>query len=126
MSNKQWNMQIINGEYQGTNYQYAPFVRIFNKNEFGESHIATVNLISGAYVSIPHAMDEKNNKERIENAQLIAAAPELLDALLAAKKMIDEALPKFNWGASFLDANAITLLNETPIKINAAIAKAKG
>ena len=40
--------------------------------------------------------------------------------------MIDEALPKFNWGASALDAIALRLLNETPGAVNAAIAKAEG
>lgn len=44
------------------------------------------------------------------------------DALTMAKRMIDEALPKFNWGASALDANAIRLLNETPVAVNAALA----
>ena len=42
-------------------------------------------------------------------------------ALEATKRMIDEALPKFNWGASALDANAIQLLNETPGKVESAL-----
>lgn len=54
------------------------------------------------------------------------AAPELLKALEFAQRLIKEALPKFNWGASFLDANAIALLNEAPAAVNAAIAKARG
>ena len=44
-------------------------------------------------------------------------------ALLLAQRMCREALPKFNWGASFLDANAIQLLNEAPAAIDAAIAR---
>lgn len=46
--------------------------------------------------------------------RLIAAAPEMLGALLAAKRLFDQALPRFNWGASALDANAIGLLNSVP------------
>jgi len=44
-------------------------------------------------------------------------------ALLLAQRMCREALPKFNWGASFLDANAIQLLNEAPAAIDAALAR---
>jgi hypothetical protein len=43
-------------------------------------------------------------------------------ALLAAKRLFDEAHPKFNWGASFLDANAIKLLNEVPRQVSEALA----
>ena len=49
---------------------------------------------------------------------------ELLEALIQSKRMIDEALPKFNWAASVLDGDAIRLLNETPGIVSAAIAKA--
>jgi hypothetical protein len=43
------------------------------------------------------------------------------EALKLALRMCDEALPKFNWGASFLDANAIQLLNTVPAAIKAAL-----
>lgn len=42
-------------------------------------------------------------------------------ALRLALRMCDEALPKFNWGASALDANAVQLLNETPPAIRKAL-----
>ncbi len=48
------------------------------------------------------------------------------DKGIMAAKMENEALPKFNWGASALDANAIRLLNEVPAKVRTAIAKAEG
>lgn len=51
---------------------------------------------------------------------------DMLAALKAAYRMIEEALPKFNWGASTLDANAIHLLNDAPVKVAKAIAKAEG
>lgn len=42
-------------------------------------------------------------------------------ALERCLRLFDEALPKFNWGASFLDANAIALLNEVPGEVRAAL-----
>lgn len=56
---------------------------------------------------------------------LRAQLAEAQDALEAAQRLFKEALPKFNWGASFLDANAIQLLNEVPAKVSAAIKAAK-
>ncbi len=51
---------------------------------------------------------------------------DLLEALELTQRMIGEALPKFDWGKSFLDANALDLLNRTPIRVHNAIARAKG
>lgn len=45
----------------------------------------------------------------------------LRHALLLAERLCNEALPKLNWGASVLDANAITLLNQTPVAIHNAL-----
>ncbi|MGI9485438.1 MAG: hypothetical protein ACR2RF_06060 [Geminicoccaceae bacterium] len=73
-----------------------------------------------------------------EDRDLIAAAPEtaaelervreinaeLVGALKRAERLIDEALPKFDWGKSFLDCNAIQLLNEVPGEVKSAIANA--
>jgi len=47
---------------------------------------------------------------------------ELEAALRGAKRLFDEALPKFDWGRSALDANAIKLLNEVPRLVNLALA----
>jgi hypothetical protein len=60
-----------------------------------------------------------------ESDRLTAVNEELLEALRLTKRLIDEALPKFNWGASALDAHAISLLNQAPRAVNAAIAKAE-
>lgn len=54
-------------------------------------------------------------------AALSARVAELEAALRLAKRLMDEALPKFNWGASALDGNAIQLLNAVPIAVNAAL-----
>lgn len=60
--------------------------------------------------------------ELAELDTLRAQLAEAQDALQAAQRLLKEALPKFNWGASFLDADAIQLLNEVPAKVDAAIA----
>lgn len=44
-----------------------------------------------------------------------------MDVLRRCQRLFDEALPKFNWGASFLDGNAIALLNEVPAEVKAAL-----
>lgn len=49
----------------------------------------------------------------------------MLDALKAAEKLFNEAHPKFNWGASCLDANAIQLLNTVPQQVRDAINQAE-
>lgn len=43
------------------------------------------------------------------------------DDILTVKRLFTEALPKFNWGASALDANAIDLLNRAPAAFNRII-----
>ncbi len=45
-----------------------------------------------------------------------------VSALRLAKRLIDEALPQFNWGASPLSAEAVRLLNDVPAAVNAALA----
>lgn len=46
-------------------------------------------------------------------------------ALVRARTLFDEALPKFDWGKSALDANAIRLLNEVPREVKTAIGDLK-
>jgi hypothetical protein len=47
----------------------------------------------------------------------------LVEAAQLAQRMNREALGKFNWGASFLDANAIDLLNRAPADLDAALSR---
>lgn len=46
---------------------------------------------------------------------------EATEALRRCQRLFDEALPKFDWGKSALDANAIALLNEVPAEVRAAL-----
>lgn len=69
----------------------------------------------------PHIVEILAKHARIEEA-----APDMLAALKLAQRLVAEALPKFDWGKSALDANAIQLLNEVPIAINKALIKAEG
>lgn len=62
----------------------------------------------------------------LENAYMLAAAPAMYRALGFAKRLNDEALPKFNWADSMLDAHALDLLNVTPGIIERAMMKARG
>lgn len=50
------------------------------------------------------------------------AAPTPAAALRLAKRLIDEALPCFNWSQSALTADAIRLLTEVPSAVEAALA----
>jgi hypothetical protein len=46
-------------------------------------------------------------------------------ALQLARRLFDEALSKFDWSASGLDANAIRLLNDAPGRILVALERAE-
>ncbi|YP_001294513.1 hypothetical protein ORF005 [Pseudomonas phage M6] len=54
-------------------------------------------------------------------ARALNAATTSQATLARAARLFEEALPKFNWGASALDANAIQLLNEVPGEVRAAL-----
>jgi len=56
-----------------------------------------------------------------EEAALQANVERKYAALIWCQKLFRDALPKFNWGASALDANAIRLLNEVPGIVAAAL-----
>lgn len=70
-----------------------------------------------------------------ENTLPLSLLADLRDAIAAeertrytlgmAQRLCAEALPKFNWGASALDANAISLLNTVPHLINVAVDEMK-
>lgn len=48
------------------------------------------------------------------------------NVLKRVQEMCTYALPKFNWGASFLDAKAIALLNEVPSEVSRVIKQIEG
>lgn len=76
----------------------------------GERRHYAVRFASGKEV-------ESFNLATIEKA---ITSEEIEHALMMANRLIDEALPKFNWGASFLDADAIKLINDASQAIKAA------
>lgn len=68
-------------------------------------------------------------QDPIEARQILDALNErdiLIKALERAERLFNEALPKFDWGKSALDANAIALLNEVPIEVKRALSTARG
>ena len=56
--------------------------------------------------------------------QVRATAPELLEALEYYKQGVENFYTRINFGASFLDAEAIEYMNKVGSKINQAITKA--
>jgi len=65
-------------------------------------------------------------EEAEANANLFAAAPEMLEALSLAQRMMQNLMAKgnINWGTTFgIDFG---LMNETLIKLDRSIAKAEG
>ena len=56
-----------------------------------------------------------------ERHVLRAEVARLRGALQLVQRMNKEALPKFDWAASFLDANAIDLLNRAQMAVDAAL-----
>lgn len=62
----------------------------------------------------------------VQTKKAPAPTSKAVRALNRAHRLFNEALPKFNWGASALDANAITLLNEVPGEVRHAILSAGG
>jgi len=70
-------------------------------------------------------IDKADAVEKWNTRARSAAFDALLQAARATERLFREALPKFNWGASALDANAIALLNEVPSQVSAAITSAE-
>lgn len=59
--------------------------------------------------------------EKVMSAVTLGMLREAVSALQLADRLCKEALPKFNWAASALDANAIDLLNRAPAAIEKVI-----
>lgn len=81
----------------------------------------TAELAKAKAMPMKYRRMEFNAQLQEENSRLTARVAELEKAFLLADRMCTEALPKFNWGASALDANAIRLLNDAPLSIKRAL-----
>jgi len=62
----------------------------------------------------------------LKNTRKLGGFDKLVETLKQVERMNREALPKFNWGASFLDANAIQLLNEVPLMVSKTLSEVEG
>jgi hypothetical protein len=79
-------------------------------------------FLDGAYFALDRAAIATQQEAQ---PQAEPAGGDSLAVLERCKRLFDEALPKFNWGAAFLDANAIALLNEVPAEVAKAIRAAR-
>lgn len=84
-----------------------------------EAKDMVIGLTAGWDVNTPVFITRQNAADMI--ASLAQQLEDAQSTMRLCKRLFDEALPKFNWGASCLDANAITLLNEAPIAVRRAI-----
>lgn len=50
-------------------------------------------------------------------------AEDMRAALVECQRLFEEALPKFDWGKSHLDGNAILLLNNVPIQVGKVLVR---
>lgn len=72
--------------------------------------------------NIPNDEILQKERHRLGTIDLIEKEIQpMAEALTRSVELFDKALPKFNWGASFLDAEAITLLNEVPVQARVAL-----
>lgn len=101
-----WHVEIRDGVVDGTSYKYVPEACIVSKQTGHNHYVASIRLASVGYSGT-----QENRNQDEKDAQLISAAPDLLEAcqLLAA------------WDRSNGD---IELLSDACSKARAAIAKA--
>lgn len=91
----------------------ADYTRIVDSN--GDDVIGLTHLEESAWISITDA-----------DAVLIAAAPDLLEALILMDELVEGLWKGIDWGKTFFNGNTLQLLNEAPLVAKRAIAKAKG
>ena len=103
-----------------TKYARGPFHYSHWGEHSGDSSVldADANEIAEVHGETPEQMRA--------HGELFAAAPDMYAALEAVEELFATIMPKVNWGKSFLNAEAIRRLNETPIAVRAALARAQG
>lgn len=76
--------------------------------------------------SVVAVMASREKKELDANAHLIAAAPEMYEALEEVLEMFESVSKGIDWGKTFLTADMIRKMNEAPINAAFALRKARG
>lgn len=79
-----------------------------------------LNVVQHQSVEIMKLRQQLNASDSLLLAKRMTAA-RMTHALLGAKRLHDEALPRLDWGKSALDAKAIGLLNDIPILVNSVL-----
>ena len=64
--------------------------------------------------------------DAVKNAKVIAAVPEMVDAIKCYSEGIDHFYKCIDFGKSVLDADAISFMNESNIKLRKATKKIEG
>jgi hypothetical protein len=72
-------------------------------------------------LSIEQMSGNGSSRRARQMAEVERRVERLQAAAEQAMRLFNYALPKFNWGASALDAESIQLLNEVPAKLDAAL-----
>lgn len=119
-----WIVEKITGEFYGSNYQYAPFILVKGSDGDFVTKIDISNIAA-------YGLKEDANDKKEANAYLIAAAPEMFEAIKQAQKEIRNAtnhikrMSGYTGGVcsseDFADAACIQALNI----LNRALAKAE-
>lgn len=114
----------------------GPWEVEFDEGGWGEGH--TIRMASA--IESPHAHrthhrieyehgllpGDKGFEEAQANAHLIAAAPELLDALRGMDELVEALWKSVDWRRSFLSGDDIARLNDAPTMAKRALARAEG
>lgn len=75
-------------------------------------------------MSIEQMAGNGSSRRSRQMEEVLRRTEEMQASLERCEQLFRYALPKFNWGASALDAEAITLLNEVPGEVKHALHEA--
>lgn len=76
--------------------------------------------------TVPRPKGAGASAKKAANADLIAAAPQLLAACERMSLLIDKLMPSVPWGSTWNTSDWAPLLNEAPAEARAAVLAARG